>query len=278
MSKRSRFIQHVVQVAVVSVLLGIGPTYSVLAETPAPGSASQTVATATPSVTGTVPAAATARPVAAMQSEPGARPPAPKRGPKGGAPVARAQQEIDRTKTDLAAAQGKMDLSLAQGWLNQASSLLQIAESDQGASKIGKAREEAGAAQELAKGADELMVAKLGSQLPSQANKPAPPAPPSGAPTVSPQARASRDLANTYRDIINQRDMLSSMNLGAPWPDVLKQAEDQYSVAYNAYQSGNYDQASASVRVAGHLAHAIDHAVHASTDPSQPVSVPAPQF
>ena len=129
--------------------------------------------------------------------------------------------------------------------------------------------------------ADQLMVAKLGNQLPSQANRPTPPAPPvqpTGATAPSPQARVSRDLAHSYADIVSQRDALNAANLGGFWSDVLKQAEDQYKDAYTAYQAGNYDQAAASVQVADHLARAIDHALHVSSDPSKPVSVPAPQF
>ena len=94
------------------------------------------------------------------------------------------------------------------------------------AGKTSAAREEAATAQELARGAGELMVAKLGS----------------------------------------------------PWPNLLQQSENQYKDAYKAYQSGIYDQAATSIRAASHLAHAIDHALHISPDPNQPVSVPALEF
>ena len=273
MPRISRSVRWVVQIAAVSAVFAIGPVYGVLAQSTTPSATSQATSTATPTA-----GSAAATPKIGPASKPG---PKGGRGPNGGDPISRAGNEVTRAKTDLAAAQGKMDVSLVQSWIDQAAALLQSAQSDQIAGKGAAAREEAGSAQELAMAADQLMVTKLGSQLPSQANRPAPPtppAPPSGTTAPSPQARVSRDLAHTYKDILSQRDGLNAANLGSSWPDVLKQAEDQYKDAYTEYQSGNYDQAAASIQVAGHLARAIDHALHVSSDPTKPVSVPAPQF
>ena len=264
MIKISKSARQVIQIAVVSTILAAIPASGVFAQTatPTPTTQAASPANATP--------ATTPAPRPGPKGGPG--------GPKGGDPMTRAQKTVDQVKTDLGTAQGKMDVSTAQGWVSQASSLLQAAQSDQSAGKTARAREEAGASQELAMGADELMVAKLGSQLPSQANRPTPPTPPSGQTTVSPQARVSRDLAHSYQSIVNDRDQINAAKLGDPWPGVLSQAEALYKDAYNSYQSQNYDQTSADARVIDHLTHAIDHALHVSSDPTQPVSVPAPQF
>lgn len=252
-----------------AALLAIGPATGVYAATP--------TVTPTPAVARTVSTGGQPTATPRSSATQPAPPPGP-HGPKGGDPLTHAQATLGKAQTDLAAAQGKLDVSEPASWLDAARAALANATSARSAGNLNQAREQAGSAIELANAADDFLVAKLGSALPSQVNRPRPPALPPGATTVSPQARVSRDLARTYGDIVNQRDALQTAKLPTPWPTILSQAEGLYKDAYAAYQAGHYDQAASDAHIAGHLVHAIAHAVQTTTEPNQPVSVPAPNF
>ncbi len=270
-----RVSRRMIPVTALVALLATGGAHAVLADTPTPtppGAAATTAPATTPSATTTP----SQRPGPGPKGNfPGGFP-----GSRGrfGDPTARASALIDRAKSDLANAQGKMDTTQVQAWLNQAATALSAAQSAQSSNKTFEARADAGAAQELALAAETQIRAKTGTTPTPSATPTNRPTGSNGTPTIPPQARTSRALAGTYRALIEERDSLQASNPGGNWSSILSDAEGFYKDAYSAYNASNYDQASVDARIAGHLGRAVGLAVSATKDPTQPVTVPAPNF
>jgi hypothetical protein len=195
---------------------------------------------------------------------------------------------INQAKSDLGYANGKMDTTDVQRWLNGADSLLKSAQSANSSSQYGQAVGYARAASQLVRVADTQMAQKLGadklpsySQQPNEANEPneAKGATPSN--TTVTQAQASRVLAHTYERLVMQGTLVKSASNAAEATTYLTDAQNAYKAAYAAYQAGKYGDAVASARLADGLAGvagSIIHAVAAPRDANTPVTVPAPNF
>ncbi|HEX5417876.1 MAG TPA: hypothetical protein VFZ25_19635 [Chloroflexota bacterium] len=184
--------------------------------------------------------------------------------------IARATAMIDRAKAEVSAAQGKVDVSYAPGWVVQAAAERDAARGAQAGGKTAPARELAAAAQELA-----LAAQLLVRQTPANASATTSGTGPSN---ISPQTRTSQELAQVYRGLVNQGFALQSTGLGGSWADNLTQAKSLYQAAFTAYNAGDYTTASRNAITIGHLTRAINHGVMAETDPTRPVTVPAPKF
>jgi hypothetical protein len=210
-------------------------------------------------------------------------------GPGGGATAAGASAQITDTtnlinlvKTDLAYANGKMDTTDAQRWINEAGAQLNSAQSANGSSQYGQAAEYARAARELAEAADTQMAQKLGAdKLPSYSQRPQMPgkAAPTGV-TVT-QAQASRILAEAYDRLVMEGAIVKGASNAGKATAYLTDAQNAYKTAYVDYQASKYSDALADTRLAGELTDAADAVTHAATAPANsdtPVTVPAPNF
>jgi len=189
---------------------------------------------------------------------------------------------INLVKSDLAYANGKMDTSDVQRWINEADAQFKSAQSANSSSQYGQAVDYARAARELAEAADAQMAQKLGAdKLPSYSQRPQMPgkAAPTGA-TVT-QAQASRVLADTYDRLVMEGAVVKGASNAGKATTYLTDAQNAYKTAYSDYQAGKYSDALADTRLAGDLAGAADAVVHAATAPANtdtPVTVPAPNF
>jgi hypothetical protein len=221
-------------------------------------------------------------------------------GPQGGANANSATRAISSTtnlitqvKSDLAYANGKMDTTDVQRWVDGADSLLKSAQDANSGSKYGQAVGYARAAGELAEVADTAMAQKLGAdKLPSYSQRPQfqrpnpiKPANPNngnnGTSTTVTQAEASRILEGTYNQLVMEGALVKNATNAGDATTYLTDAQKAYTTAYNAYQSGNYSDAVASARLAeqlGGVANAVLQATTAPNDSTTPVTVPAPNF
>jgi hypothetical protein len=210
-------------------------------------------------------------------------------GPGGGATAAGASAQITDTtnlinlvKADLAYANGKMDTTDVQRWINEADSQLKSAQSANSSSQYGQAVEYARAARELAEAAHAQMAQKLGAdKLPSYAQRPQIPgkSAPTGAAVT--QAQASRILAETYDRLVMEGAIVKGASNAGKATIYLTDAQNAYKTAYADYQAGKYSDALADARLAGELAGAAEAVIHAATAPvnsDTPVTVPAPNF
>src|SRR5207245_2952591 len=131
----------------------------------------------------------------------------------------RASSAISETKSDLAYANGKMDTTNVQKWVNDADSLVKDANASVAATRYQQAGGYAQAASSLAQLADQQMGQTLGfSNLPSASQRPQRPnrgnQNPNGnqsqtAPTIT-QAQASRVLEGAYNNIVSQGALIKS--------------------------------------------------------------------
>lgn len=190
-------------------------------------------------------------------------------------------------KSDLAYANGKMDVTSVQSWLNGADSLVKNAQDASTAGQYAKAGATAQAARELADTAESLMRQTLGAdKLPSYSQLPTRPAPPNSTGTTTSttitQAQASRDLQHTYNDILTTGVLLKNASgVSSDASTYLTSAQNYYKTAYSAYQAGKYTDAHNAARIAGSLTHVageLMHAANAGTSSDTPVTVPAPNF
>jgi hypothetical protein len=194
---------------------------------------------------------------------------------------------ITLVKGDLAYATGKMDTADVERWLAGADSLLKSAQSANTGSKYGQAVAYADAAGQLAMTAQHQMAKELGANvLPSYNQRPqrgdrgmgmgmAP------ASVTLTQAQASFILAETYNRLQEQSARVKASSNASEATPYLTDAQNSYKEAYNAYQSGNYNDAAAFAMLAGRLGGVADTVVRASTAPANadtPVAVPAPNF
>ena len=221
-------------------------------------------------------------------------------GPQGAANANAATRSISSTtnlitqvKSDLAYANGKMDTTDAQRWVDGADSLLKSAQDANSGSRYGQAVGYARAAGELAQVADTAMAQKLGAdKLPSHSQRPQfqrpnpnKPATPNngngGTSTTVTQAEASRILEGTYNQLVMDGALIKNASNAGDATTYLTDAQKAYATAYNSYQSGNYSDAVASARLAeqlGGVANAVLQATTAPNNSTTPVTVPAPNF
>jgi hypothetical protein len=189
---------------------------------------------------------------------------------------------IALVKTDLAYAAGKMDTADVEKWLDGADALLASAQNANASSQYGQASAYASAARELAMAARSVMAQELGAEtLPSYSELPQRPDRDTSTATAITQAQASRILAETYNHLVAQEAVISNATNASEATPYLTDAQDAYGAAYDAYQVGSYDDAIASARLAGKLAHVAESVARASTAPANadtPVTVPAPNF
>jgi hypothetical protein len=194
---------------------------------------------------------------------------------------------INLVKGDLAYANGKMDTTDVQRWVNGADSLLKSAQDANGSSHYGQAVAYARAAGQLAQVAETQMAQKLGadklpsySQRPQRPNRPANPNPGNTNTTMT-QVEASRILRSTYNQLVSTGALVKNASNAADAQTYLTDAQNAYKTAYDAYQSGNYSDAVASARLAaqlGGVANAVLQAANEPNDSNTPVTVPAPNF
>jgi TolA-binding protein len=204
-----------------------------------------------------------------------------------GATADNATQQITSTneliglvESDVAYANGKMDTADVQRWLDSARSLVQKAQTANTGSQYGASVAYSGAARELAmvaysKMADTLTAAALPSNGQIRGEHMRGPVDTATAPT---QAQASYVLANTYNRLVGQGAVIGTSSEGAAY---LTEAQGAYRDAYNAYQSGNYENAVTFARLAEKLAGVASRvagAVAAPANADTPVTVPAPNF
>jgi hypothetical protein len=187
---------------------------------------------------------------------------------------------IALVKGDLAYANGKMDTSRVQDWLNRADGLLKDAQSAVSSNQLERAVQTAEAARGLASAADTLMAQALGAdKLPSYSQRPHP-GKFGGNPTMpdATQAGASRQLVGFYNALVREGAVLKGSASAGIY---LTAAQDSYKTAYAAYQAGKYNDARNAVFVGQQLLKVADdlfRASNAPTDPNAPVQVPAPNF
>lgn len=196
---------------------------------------------------------------------------------------------ITLVKGDLTYATGKMDTATVADWVNRADGLLTTARSAATAGQYGKAAATADAAGSLARAADLLMQQALGADtLPSYNQRgfggrgdhmgkgTAP-----NATTTMTQAQVSRELASFYNAIVAQGALLKAGSSAGDAATYLTAAQNRYSMAYTAYQAGNYAEVHASVAVGRTLLEVAESLLRAATAPNSPdtpVQVPAPTF
>jgi hypothetical protein len=175
-----------------------------------------------------------------------------------------------------------MDTANVSKWLNNAQTLLNSAQTAANGSKFGAAGQYAEAAQELVMVAEGQMVQTLGADvLPSasqrQGRRGPFPGGPNGANFTVTQAQASRILAQTYRNLVAQKTLITD----SAATGYLTDAQAAYSSAYTAYGAGKYNEAVASARLAEQLAGVARHVQAAPSAPDNAdsvVTVPAPTF
>jgi hypothetical protein len=196
--------------------------------------------------------------------------------------ITNATDTIALVKSDLAYATGKMDTADVQKWLDSADALLASAQNANTASQYGQASAYANAARELAMAARSVMAQELGADtLPSYSQLPQRPDRDGTTATALTQAQASRILAEAHNHLVAQEAVISNASNASEATPYLVDAQDAYRAAYDAYQAGSYDDAAASARLAGKLAHVAESIARASTAPANadtPVTVPAPNF
>ena len=189
---------------------------------------------------------------------------------------------ITSVKSDLAYANGKMDTTDAQRWVNGADALLKSAQNANSSSQYGQAVAYANAARQLAETADSQMARKLGANtLPSYSQRPQRGGKFQSTNTTLTQAQASRILAETYNRLVTVGTQVKSASNASEATSYLTDAQNAYKAAYNSYQAGNYADAAASARLAGQLGQVAEEIANASTAPANsttPVTVPAPNF
>jgi hypothetical protein len=239
-------------------------------------SATTVLAQTTPQPTSTSLAPATPSPVALGPAGP-PRLGGPGRpcGPLYGAALS---QALTEAKADRDAANGKMDLTTVDALLGQAEQLIGQASPNLGSTDLAaalKAQQQASAASGEIRAADGEMLADVGSALPSQANRPSPPTPPTGAP--SPQIGASHDLAGSHQAIVDGLGFAKA-NTGIDVSVPSDAASPLYKEAYAAYQAGQYDTARQFAHTATTAAHAAHDLLLAGGATEAPVTVPAPSF
>lgn len=192
---------------------------------------------------------------------------------------------LDLVKGDLTYATGKMDTATAQGWVNNADSLLAAAKTANSNGEYGKAVETAGAARELAGAAELVLQQALGADtLPSYTQRQGKGLGHIGGPGAQStanvtQAQASRVLARLYDSITVQQALVNAAANKGDAATYLAAAKDQYSKAYTAYQAGTYSEAVNAANVGQALlqvAHSLLEAGTAPSSPDTPVTVPAP--
>jgi hypothetical protein len=193
--------------------------------------------------------------------------------------ISRATNLITTVKSDLTYATGKMDTTSVQSWLNGADAQLKNAQTAKDASKYEQAMAYAGAADQLAKLAEEQMGQTLGfDKLPSASQRPQFPGKGNLAnpPTIT-QAQASRILGRTYNNLVMQKAVLKD---GGDVASYLTQAQNAYKTAYDAYNAGKYNDAVSSTRIAEQLAGVASqiHYAQGATNSDTPITVPAPNF
>lgn len=194
---------------------------------------------------------------------------------------------ITLAKSDLAYANGKMDTTNVQKWLNEADSLLKSAQTADSSSQYGQTAAYANAARQLAAIAEQTMADKLGAaSLPSASQRPRWGGPGRGASpgdttaTVT-QAQASRQLAGVYNQLTTVAAQVKSASNASEATPYLTDAENAYKAAYTAYQSADYSGAVSSARLAQQLTGVAASVAQVSIAPANsdtPVTVPAPNF
>jgi hypothetical protein len=192
---------------------------------------------------------------------------------------------ITRVKSDLAYANGKMDTTSVQKWVDGADSLLASAQSANSSSNYEQAVAYARAAQQLAMTADTAMAQKLGAdKLPSYSQRPQRPGLPDNSQTTTTaptQAQASRIVAEAYNRLVEEGALIKATSSAGDATTYLTEAQNAYKTAYDAYQAGNYSDAVSSARLAGQLSGVADAVLRAATAQASsdtPVTVPAPTF
>ena len=192
---------------------------------------------------------------------------------------------LNLAKGDLAYANGKMDTTSISRWLTDADAQLKNAQSANSAGKYAQAGIYAGVSVELSRLSETQMAQALGAdKLPSYTQRQQGHGPRGGWKGLNPgqanaqvtQAQASRVLAGAYRFVVTQGNAIKS----GDGVDYLKEAQDAYKTAYNAYQAGKYSDAVSSARLAQELAGIAAQLNRApnAVNPDTPVPVPAPNF
>lgn len=192
---------------------------------------------------------------------------------------------LNLAKGDLAYANGKMDTTNISRWLTDADAQLKNAQSANSAGKYAQAGIYAGVSVELSRLGESQMAQALGAdKLPSYTQRQQAQGPRGGWKGFNPgraniqvtQAQASRVLAGAYRFIVTQGNLIKNGD-GVAY---LKEAQDAYRTAYNAYQAGKYSDAASSARLAQELAGIAAQLNRApnAVNPDTPVTVPAPNF
>src|SRR5436190_9231409 len=215
-------------------------------------------------------------------------------GPKGGAYTADSANRvisatnglITQVKGDLAYATGKMNTSTVQDWLNKADGLVKSAQTAANSGQYGQATGTAQAAKDLAMSADLLMQQALGAdKLPSYNQRPFSGkgrmgTPPNTANAMT-QARASRELAALYNQIVSTDALVKSNSKAGDANTYVTAAKNYYRTAYTAYQAGKYNDAQTAANVGQSLLRVVEDLLQAATAPNNsdtPVQVPAPNF
>lgn len=197
--------------------------------------------------------------------------------------------QLTSVKADRDYANGKMDLAVVNGLIDRTSALRSAAQSALTANNLTQAGSDIRAAESALRGADDLIIASLGTTgLPSAANRPARPTAPTGsaapaAPTADQQkARTSNELARTYQSIVSTSNNVKANSSVANDPTFYTTtAQALYKQAYDLYNAGKYDAASQTARAAGTVAHTADDLLRAAGVAQagpQAVPVPAPNF
>lgn len=241
------------------------------------GLASAAVAQSVP----VAPSSATTAPAA----PPSLAPHGPPAGPRGplrptSSTVDALTQRLATAKADRDFAADKMDVTRVNTFLGTAEALIAQAGpnlSSTDATIASTAREQGAAARASIGAADAELRATLDGRLPSQANRPAPPAPPTGATAPNPQVRASRDAARTYQEVATAT-AAAKANAAIDTRGLVGAAQALYGQAVQAYQAGQYERASGLTHAAAQAAAAAGHLLRAGGATDQPVSVPAPTF
>jgi len=196
---------------------------------------------------------------------------------------------LTSVKADRDYANGKMDLGVVNSLIDRTSALRDAAQSALTANNLTQASADIRAAESALRGADDLIVASIGTTgLPSAANRPARPTAPTGsaapvAPTADQQkARTSNELARTYQSIVStSNNVKANSNVANDPTFYTTTAQALYKQAYDLYNAGKYDAASQTARAAGTVAHTADDLLRAAGVAQagpQAVPVPAPNF
>lgn len=281
--------------AALAATLAVSAVSSAFAQTaPTPGAG----ATGTPSTTTTQPNGPQRRDQNGTQPGPGGPTqghdgagadqrggPGGERGPRGEGSVAGVSGLLTQVKADRDFAVGKMDLATVNALVASAEALinsqpaqpagLSAPAADTAATRT--ARGTLAAAATALRSAEELLRANLDGQLPSQANRPARPAPPATAPQANLQLGASREAARAYQGVAAVT-ALSKANATVDTRGFVAAAQAIYGQAYTAYQAGQYDKAGSLARAADSAAQAAMLLLRAANATEQPVAVPAPSF